>query len=159
MRPTVVKIGDDKNDYVSIDTGATHHFCFDKMLFKNYSKIPRGSVESATGSCAVIGNAEITLPILGSLSVETFHAPDLQNQVLFFGWLNTHVDVLFSKTLHRTRICFMFRPHSRKFIFQTNFDDRLYEMKLLNLKNMTFSLTITEKKLKRPRTGITRQGS
>ena len=89
MRATVVKIGDDKNDYVSIGTGATHHFFFDKMLFKNYSKIPRGSIESAIGSCTVIGKAEITLPILGSLSVEAFDAPDLQNHVLFFGWIDT----------------------------------------------------------------------
>ena len=137
MRATVVKIGDDKNEYAMIDSGATHHFSFDKKLFTNYRKILTGSVESDTGSCPVIGKGEITLPILGSLSVKAFHAPYFQNHVISVGCLDTHVDVLFSRTFHNTRGCFMFKPQSRKIIFQTKRDDWLYKMRLLNPKNMT----------------------
>lgn len=130
FRCKAAKVGRDKKPEALIDSGATHNFCHDRHLFKNYKTMEHEEVEGPAGKSSVIRFGDIEIELLGGKRVKAYHVPDFTTHILVVSSLTNFVDVLFSKSLKRFKGCFKFEPGTRNIIYETPVKDDLYRMKL-----------------------------
>ncbi len=135
MRAITSKTDTKKQNYALIDSGATHHFCFDRELFTNYEVISPKTVESATGPSKVIGVGNILIPIYVGRIARAYHAPDFETHILSVSQLDEHVDIKF-KRRSQSRSCLIFKPGADILVFERRNQDGLYKMKIANPQKM-----------------------
>lgn len=100
-----------------------------------YEEVLIESVQSASGSCKLVGKGHVYLPLYGGRTyVEAYHAPQFQSNILSLGLLSEFFNINFMSehSYNGDFPCYILRRRSKNIIYTSECEDGLFRLKLDN---------------------------